>query len=285
MDGKKCCGHLHQRIETLVDSTVFNAGSIEIVSDILRRSVDLFYRVFPDMVGILDSLVVPTGTLTGRWTFAEDTKIYRSPARRQIGVRTRDRIINRFIRAVSNELSGITRRLIDNDITINRWYDEVRDVITDAHIGGFMFGRGGINAVTDIDRGLLREYVADQTLYLANFANEILANPDWSERRIINRTRLYSEAVTSAYERGKVASYGITLPEYPADGNQICKSRCRCRWHIVEKPGGVLLCYWLLNIAAVHCESCRQNTAKWAPYRVQRPMPADNTEIENNIEI
>ena len=40
------------------------------------------------------------------------------------------------------------------------------------------------------------------------------------------------ESSTRAHEQAKAAGFDIELPEYPADGSQICKARCRCRWEI-----------------------------------------------------
>lgn len=70
-------------------------------------------------------------------------------------------------------------------------------------------------------------------------------------------------------EREKAAIYGIELPEYPGDGNQDCGDKCKCRWEIVEKKTEIHA-HWLMDIRANHCESCRQNTAKWNPYIIKK---------------
>ena len=76
------------------------------------------------------------------------------------------------------------------------------------------------------------------------------------------------ETATAAHEKGKAASFDIVLPEYPADGSQICKARCRCRWEIDEKKD-TIEAFWLLNVAAKHCDTCLSNAARWAPYTIQ----------------
>ena len=124
---------------------------------------------------------------------------------------------------------------------------------------------------TDLDA--LSEIIKDQFGYLQKFGEEVRAG-NLSASQITARSELYMEASTRAHEQAKAASFDITLPEYPADGNQICKARCRCRWEINEKKD-VIEAYWLLNVAAQHCDTCLSNAAKWAPYTIELPVASD----------
>ena len=119
---------------------------------------------------------------------------------------------------------------------------------------------------TDLDA--LSEIIKEQFDFLQQFGEEVRAG-NLSAKQITARSELYMEASTRACEQAKAASFDIELPEYPADGNQICKARCRCRWEIEEKKD-TIEAFWMLNVAAKHCDSCLSNAARWAPYTIEK---------------
>ena len=131
----------------------------------------------------------------------------------------------------------------------------------------YMLGRGGRNAMFQSDLDRQTDAIVSQFDFLQAFAEQVRQG-QLSAKQIAARAELYVEASTSPFEEGKASSYGITLPEYPGDGNQICGVRCRCTWILVGVKD-VVNAFWTLNPLAKHCESCRENAAKWAPYIVK----------------
>ena len=75
------------------------------------------------------------------------------------------------------------------------------------------------NAMFQTDLDALSEIIKDQFGYLQKFGEEVRAG-NLSASQITARSELYMEASTRAHEQAKAASFDITLPEYPADGNQ-----------------------------------------------------------------
>ena len=144
----------------------------------------------------------------------------------------------------------------------------MRRNIKKVYLGEWMLAKGGVNAMTAGDVSSVAQHVQRQYGFLQTFADQI-KNGELSVGQIRSRSEMYLHSSTQAFERGQASSFGIELPEYPGDGNQICLSRCKCRWNIVRGDDGAIQAYWLMNITAEHCESCRQNTAKWNPYIIR----------------
>ena len=92
---------------------------------------------------------------------------------------------------------------------------------------------------------------------------------DLTEKQIAARSALYLNSTVNAYERGRAASFGLTLPVYPADGGTSCMSNCRCRWDITE-TSTEYRATWTLNTSAEHCDDCEARATKYSPYTVKK---------------
>lgn len=169
---------------------------------------------------------------------------------------------------LQRDFSKLTDDLVNSRITVQEWVFEMRKRVRDVNSAQYMLARGGRNAMFQTDLDALAEIITEQFDYLQQFGEEVRAG-NLSANQITARSELYMESSTRAHEQAKAASYDITLPQYPADGNQICKARCRCRWEIHEKKD-TIEAYWLLDTAAKHCDTCLSNAAKWAPYTIQK---------------
>ena len=202
----------------------------------------------------------------GDWVWNQLTKRYRnSKTKKTVTHNTRIRIRDDYVDAIRN-FTQLTDDLIHARITVQEWLLEMRKRVRHANSAEYMLARGGRNAMFQTDLDALAEIIKEQFGFLQQFAEEVRAGK-LSASQITARSEMYMEAATRSHEQAKAASYGIALPEYPADGNQICKARCRCRWEI-NVTADKTEAYWRLNVAAKHCESCLSNAAKWAPYRV-----------------
>ena len=144
----------------------------------------------------------------------------------------------------------------------------MRKRVRDVNSAEYMLARGGRNAMYQTDLDALSDIISTQFDYLQQFGEDVRAGK-LSASQITARSEMYIESATAAHEKGKAASFDIELPEYPADGSQICRARCRCRWEIDDK-GDYIDAFWLMNVAAKHCDSCISNAAKWAPYTIQK---------------
>ena len=217
----------------------------------------------------LMNMQAPLESVTrGNWIWNQATKRYRnSKTRKTITSNTLISLRDTFLDDIKTDIDDLTERLATGRVSIQDWTTDMRNHVRNTFDAQYMLSKGGRNAMAQADLDTLSEVINEQHRYLQDFAQEIQSG-QLSIGQINQRSKLYIEAATSAHERGKASSFDIQLPEYPADGNQICGSNCRCRWEILEVKGGHDA-YWLLNIAAEHCDSCRENAAKWKPLRLR----------------
>ena len=176
------------------------------------------------------------------------------------------RLRDDFIDLKRDTFSSLTDDLINSRITVQEWLLDMRKRVRDAHSAHYMLARGGRNAMFQDDLDILSDTIKAQFDYLQKFGEEVRAG-NLSAKQITARSEMYIESAKSSHERAKAAGYDIVLPEYPADGSQICGARCRCRWEINDN-GDAIEAFWRMNTATKHCDTCLANAAKWAPYTV-----------------
>ena len=252
-------------------------SNFEVTAAFLESAIDAFEDVMSaDYKNLLNARVTgmtQTDAIDtvkkGHWIWNQLTKRYRnSKSKKTVSSNTLLQLRDDFVDLKRDTFSNLTDDLINSRITVQEWVHDMRKRIRDVNNAQYMLARGGRNAMFQTDLDALSEIIKDQFGYLQQFGEEIRAG-NLSAKQITARSELYMETSTRAHEQAKAASFDIELPEYPADGSQICKARCRCRWEIVEKKD-TIEAFWLLNVAAKHCDSCLSNAAKWAPYTVQK---------------
>ena len=251
-------------------------SNFEVTAAFLESAIESFENVLPDYKNLLNARVTgmtQTDAIDtvkkGDWVWNQLTKRYRnSKTKKTVSSNTALRLRDDFVDLKRDTFSDLTDNLINSRITVQEWVHEMRKRIRDVNNAQYMLARGGRNAMFQTDLDALSEIIKDQFDYLQQFGEEVRAGR-LSANQITARSELYMESSTRAHEQAKAASFDIELPEYPADGSQICRARCRCRWEIDEKKD-TIEAFWLLNVAAKHCDSCIANAAKWAPYTIQK---------------
>lgn len=251
-------------------------SDFQVTAVFLESAIESFEDALPDYKNLLNARVTgmtQTDAIDtvkkGNWVWNQLTKRYRnSKTKKTVSSNTGLRLRDDFVDLKRATFSDLTDNLINSRITVQEWVHEMRKRIRDVNNAQYMLARGGRNAMFQTDLDALSEIIKDQFDYLQQFGEEVRAGR-LSASQIKARSELYMESSTRAHEQAKAASFDIELPEYPADGNQICKARCRCRWEIDEKKD-TIEAFWLLNVAAQHCDSCLSNAAKWAPYTIKK---------------
>ena len=169
-----------------------------------------------------------------------------------------------WIKARGPVVRDLAAQLKAGNISISEWVLEMRTELKTVHGAQFVLGRGGLGNMTQSDWGKLGANLRQQYGYLNDFANQTIANPQWSEGRIAARAQMYLEASSASFEQGRSRGVGTpSLPQYPGDGNTQCLTNCKCYWRIVSKATE-WHCYWTLQ-AAEHCPDCVENAGKWNP--------------------
>ena len=241
----------------------------------LETAIESFEAAFSDYKNLLNARVTgmtQTDAIEtvkkGDWVWNQLTKRYRnSKTKKTVTSNTVLRLRDDFVDEMRLPISNLTDDLINSRITVQEWVLEMRKKVRNAHSAEYMLARGGRNAMFQTDLDALAEIIKEQFDFLQKFGQEVRAG-NLSASKITSRAEMYMEAATRSHEQAKAASYDIELPEYPADGNQICKARCRCRWEINVLEDKVEA-YWLMNVAAKHCDTCISNAGKWAPYTIE----------------
>ena len=251
-------------------------SDFEVTAVFLESAIESFEDALSDYKNLLNARVTgmtQTDAIEtvkkGDWVWNQLTKRYRNAkTKKTVSSNTALRLRDDFIDLKRDTFSDLTDDLINSRITVQEWILDMRKRVRDVNSAQYMLARGGRNAMFQTDLDALAEIIKDQFDFLQKFGEEVRAGK-LSASQISARSELYMEVSTRAHEQAKAASFDIELPEYPADGNQICKARCRCRWEIDEKKD-TIEAYWLLNVAAQHCDSCLSNAAKWAPYTIKK---------------
>ena len=224
--------------------------------DLLRATVEFHEFVYDAFSFATDS----------GWVWNDEAKNYHNlltlsilrPSRQ---LTLREGLIEKHIRGV-NRLSVDLR---DGKITVQKFTQEMQARIKRIHTQQFSLAKGGLNTLTSLDKTNLSEQIGVQNGFLQNFSEQIREGR-LSHPQIRTRAGMYMHSSTQAFERGKASSFRLDLPEYPADGNQICLSNCKCHWEF-KREKGFPIAYWILDFAAEHCESCKTNARYWNPFR------------------
>ena len=235
-----------------------------------REQWDNFYRLYDDLLAasVLDFGVSGDAfprALGSDWEWNQDTKRYRDTnTGRIITSNSRIGLRNELTEKHLPDARRLARGLRDGEVSVQGFVSRMRRIIKNSYLQQWALQRGGLNAMTSNDLITLSLHTQRQHEFLQRFAEQI-SEGELSYPQIRNRSEMYVHSSTQSAERAKASSFDIDLPEYPADGNQICRARCRCRWEIKEEEE-LTLCFWIIDVNAEHCESCRINAAQWKPY-------------------
>ena len=245
-------------------TAVFLESSIESFEDVM--SADYKNLLNAKVTGMTQTDAIET-VKKGDWVWNQLTKRYRnSKTKKTITSNTVLQLRDDFVDEM-RDFSNLTDDLVNSRMTVQEWVFEMRKRVRNVNSAEYMLARGGRNAMFQTDLDALSEIIKDQFGYLQQFGEEVRGG-QLSASQITARSELYMESATAAHEKGKAASFDIVLPAYPADGSQDCHARCRCRWEIDEKKN-TTEAFWLLNVAAKHCDTCLSNAARWAPYTIE----------------
>ena len=220
----------------------------------VREEWNAFYRLYDDLLAasVVDFGVsgdaFPTA-LGSNWEWNQDTKRYRDMNTGRI-ITSNSRIGFRddLIEKQLPEVRRLARGLRDGKVSVQGFVSSMRRIIKNSYLQQWALSRGGLNAMTSerSDNPFAAHPTPTRILY-KGLLNR-LREGELSYPQIRNRSEMYVHSSTQSAERAKASSFDIDLPEYPGDGNQICRARCKCRWEIKEEEE-LTLCYWLLNYA------------------------------------
>ena len=280
-----CCGnkHLNVHIQRKVAITPDGAldpipaiPAVTVSAQTLDTAIETFDELFSEYENLLRATVINMSasdvleTVTeGDWQWNQTTHRYRNiETNRILTENTLIGLRDEMIDTWRVRVQDLADALGEGRLTVQEWTLQMRREVSHVFSDEYLLAKGGRNALFQADLDAIEDMLTTQFGFLQNFAEEVKAG-ELSKAQIAARSELYLDSGTQAHERGKASRYGITLPTYPADGSQICRARCRCRWDI-DETDDEFLATWLVNAAARHCETCLTNAATYKPYVVPK---------------
>ena len=249
-------------------------AEVEITDSALLLAIGIFDTLVDGYTDLLFAEVINMSTTDiletisqGYWVWNQKTKKYRNTdtgevitERKLIGIR--DLLIVLWLERVQR----LAQNLSDGVLTIQEWTLSMRREVFSVFADEYMLAKGGWNAMYPADIDALTLILNEQYGHLQGFASDV-QDGTLSKSQISARSELYMNSATQAHERGKARRHNLILPAYPADGSQICRSNCKCKWFIREDDRK-WDATWELDPSAEHCETCLSNANVWAPWTV-----------------
>lgn len=203
------------------------------------------------------------------WTWDQAVRRYRNPATgRFVSTQTMIGLRDQFIDLQKERVASLTQQMVDRKLTRVEWELAMRNEIRISHIDMYVMGHGGRNNMTQRDWGILGRELRDQYGYLQRFAEDVSAGK-LSPAQARVRSQMYIGSATQSYERGLAEAWGLPrLPQYPADGQTICRANCQCHLEYEDADNAVHV-FWVLG-QAEHCEDCVALADEWSPLEVAK---------------
>ena len=208
--------------------------------------------------------------MTSPWRWLPKAKRYQNTKTgRFIGPKQMEVLRDTFVQAQYAKMEALVDRMDRQQITRREWVTASRDVIRGTLVDLYALGKGGRGAMTQADYGRVGAMAKYHYQKLQGFEADV-RDGKLTLSRAKYRAKQYITAVKQAFERGRVASYGIPgLPAMPGEGSE-CLYNCKCKWRIVETDTE-WLCYWELSTVE-HCPTCARRGQMWNPYRIPKTM-------------
>jgi hypothetical protein len=198
------------------------------------------------------------------------------------------RYSNALRRQAEERMAAVTGRLLDGNIDLPKWVDEMKAELRRGNYEQFVVGKGGDK--TQIHR---KEYLQlgpelkRQYTYLNRFAADIeqRAAEGKSLGFAVERAKLYARSTQAMMWKSAIP---VKLPQVPRDGQTRCRTNCRCRLevdHERDEYGAVtaVRVWWKLN-PAEHCEDCLALAREWNPKRFPVDL-AESAPIEQAVQL
>lgn len=251
------------------------------------RAIAEWDRLMPDYVGILNATVVGQQHFDNNarangdsvWSWDQGSKRYRSSdTGRFIGQKQMTELRDEFVAAKRGSAQTLASDLATGSSSIQEFEVAFRREIKTVFVDQYVLARGGRNAMTQADWGMVGRMVRDQYGFAHSLTVDI-ANGTLSQAQIASRVTGYFNSSTTSFERGRSASYGMpSLPAYPADGGTACRHNCRCTWSI-EETDDAWNCTWRVG-SGENCADCASHATEWAPLVVPKASARSLADVE-----
>ena len=204
------------------------------------------------------------------WSFDAHAKRYRSgQTGRFIGKKVVVQLRDDVVSAAAKDARQLAERAARGEVTAEELRAGLRLAVRNAQAAEYIFGRGGVNAMTNADFGRLGSTLRTAYARLEPLILDATTGRA-SEAQAANRAQMAVDGGVKAFEQGQASTWGVAgqLPLYPGD-NCLGMTNCRCSWSISEGDY-TIDATWTLG-GADPCGPCQQNAARYTPYSIIKP--------------
>jgi len=141
------------------------------------------------------------------WQFSKSTQRYRDTrSGKFLSAEKLTQLIRTNNSQLAQSLDALNTLIIDDKITVSEWQSQAAEVLKRLHIQNYLLGRGGKQALTQRDYGLIGQKVQGQYRYLQGLSNDLLLGK-MTEKQFRSRTQLYVNAANGTYELGRFEGF------------------------------------------------------------------------------
>lgn len=171
-----------------------------------------------------------------------------------------------IVRRESEVAASLARDFVSGLISPEQFVRAMRTLVKRTTTMEYMLGRGGRYAMTQADYGRIGALLRQDYKRINDFATAIQNGMDVGPAE--HRARLYIDHTRSAYERGQLAAWNITIDDRPP-----LHPNCQCSLAISHSGVGEkreIRVYWRVN-SSNPCRVCLDNQSKYSPLRIPDP--------------
>ncbi len=115
-------------------------------------------------------------------------------------------MMTRNIEQTQGDIRAIGQLLVSGKISLATWEETTAKALKNLHIQSYLLGRGGKNAMTQRDYGLIGQRLKSEYQYLRQFAEQIKSEP-MSQAEFFRRLEMYASAGSGLYEKARTEGH------------------------------------------------------------------------------
>lgn len=203
-----------------------------------------------------------------KYTFDPTAKAFRASNGRFVSEVTLRAALDDIERAARDQLATLTAEMQRGELTVNAWYEAMREAIESANLTAGALAAGGFDSVDDAISQTIRDYINSQLSYLKVFRDTLVSQTaeELQSPRNLARAMMYSGNTRTVYHDirraglieqnydecrnilGHVATDHciecpdltdegyVPIDEMPLPGERTCMTNCACHLEYRRSP-------------------------------------------------
>lgn len=204
------------------------------------------------------------------WVWDPVKRRYVTASGAALGQRELIAVRDGFAEGAAQVLTELAGAWMDGALTLDQFAAAFEQWIADTVTSGYLLGRGGAEALTEADIGIIQREIDRQVGHAREMIDEFRRGAASAEQ-VAGRAPGYAGGSVNAFDQGREGAFGgsFTFPVYPGDGETSCYGNCRCYWVIDTYPDRYEMT-WVTEGDGRVCPECAQRGVDYAPLVVPR---------------